>query len=99
MSSGGTNPTFYCNTETDIHINCIHTKQKDELIKKAMSELGKRSAKKNKRDYSAMGKKGALKRWKKCNCLCHNCTFGQINLGQGVAKHCMGKDCSRSSSL
>jgi hypothetical protein len=36
-----------------------------DLIKKAMSELGKRSAKKNKRDYSAMGKKGAAKRWKK----------------------------------
>jgi hypothetical protein len=29
-----------------------------ELIKRAMSELGKRSARKNKRDYSAMGKKG-----------------------------------------
>ncbi len=38
---------------------------KNELIKKAMSELGKRSAKKNKRDYSAMGKRGAAKRWKK----------------------------------
>lgn len=29
-----------------------------DLIKQAMSELGKRSARKNKRDYSAMGKKG-----------------------------------------
>lgn len=38
---------------------------KQDLIKQAMSELGKRSAKKNKRDYSAMGKKGAAKRWKK----------------------------------
>jgi hypothetical protein len=38
---------------------------KKELIRKAMSELGKRSAKKNKRDYSAMGKKGMANRWKK----------------------------------
>lgn len=38
---------------------------KDDLIKKAMSELGKRSAKKNKRDYSAMGKKGGWPKGKK----------------------------------
>jgi hypothetical protein len=30
----------------------------EEIIRQAMSELGKRSAKKNKRDYSAMGKRG-----------------------------------------
>lgn len=46
-------------------VNKLFYMNKDELIKKAMSELGKRSAKKNKRDYSAMGKKGAEKRWKK----------------------------------
>ena len=42
---------------------------KKELIRQAMSELGKRSAIKNKhkRDYSAMGKKGMEKRWGKKN--------------------------------
>jgi hypothetical protein len=39
--------------------------RKNDLIKKAMSELGKRSAKKYKRDYSSMGKKGMAKRWGK----------------------------------
>lgn len=48
---------------------------KDELIKRAMSELGKRSAKKNKRDYSAMGKKGAAKRWNKRSEHCNRPIF------------------------
>ena len=34
-----------------------------EIIRQAMSELGKRSARKNKRDYAAMGKAGMEKRW------------------------------------
>lgn len=39
----------------------------NDIMKQAMSELGKRSAAKNKgkRDYSAMGKKGMEKRWGK----------------------------------
>lgn len=55
-SNGGTNPSWYCNPEEDIHINCIHKKA---------AELGKRGGEATKRNNPNHFKEIAKKRWKK----------------------------------